>query len=284
MKNLKSYPHNSIDVHLNAVKRKNASDSKENLIHIENNVRKDYLDYDVHFSENDIENIPKRQFYIPFKLDLQSLYNFQSKTIIDVRGHIEKLQERTIRYTCQNCTINSANTLDHVLPQGEFPEFIVNPKNLFPCCSQCNSYKNKYLESNGIKLFLNLYLDNLPNEQYLFVKFEFDDNNEIDFEYFLFNKYEINVDTFALIKSHFEKLYLLERMRLKANEDYSEIENLILCGLNKLSIDFIFDEIKQNIINDQKAYGFNHWKCVLKLALINDDRFKKYIQEKRTKA
>ena len=283
MKNLKVYPHNSIDVHLNAINRKNASYSKITLFSIENNVRTDYAEYDLCFQQNNIENIPKNHFYIPFFSDLQSLYDYQSKTIIEVRGHIEKLQLRTIRNTCQNCTINSANTLDHILPKGEFPQFIVNPKNLFPCCSQCNSYKNKNLESNGIKLFLNLYLDNLPDEQYLFVNFDFDENNEIDFEYFLDNKYEINVKTYKLIESHFNKLHLLERMRLKANEDYSEIENSILSGLNNLSIDLIVDEIRKNIINDQKAYGFNHWKCVLKLALIDDKRYREYIEDLFTK-
>ena len=280
MKNLKVYPHNSIDVHLNAINRKNICDSKITLLSIADNVRIDYAEYDLRFQQNNIENIRKNHFYTPFKVELQSLYDYQSKTITEVRGHIEKLQIRTIRYTCQNCTINSANTLDHILPQGEFPEFVVNPKNLFPCCSQCNSYKNKNIEHDGIKLFLNLYLDDLPDEQYLFVKFNFDENNEIDFEYFLDNKFEINTITYALIESHFEKLHLLDRMRLKANEDYSEIENLILSRLNNLSLDLIFDEFRKNIINDKKAYGFNHWKCVLKLALIDDIRYKKYIKKK----
>jgi len=285
MKNLVSYPHNSIDVHLTAVGRKKSSDSKRKLISIESNVRTDYTEYDLHFHENKLENIPVKPFYQSFKSDLQSLYDYQNSTIKEVKGHIEKLQVRTIQNTCQNCTINSANTLDHILPQGDFPEYIVNPKNLFPCCSQCNSYKNKYLENNGIKLFLNLYLDSLPEKQYLFVRFDFDENDEIDFNYRLENYFGIDDKIFALIESHYEKLHLLERMRLRANEVYSEIENSILSGLNKLSLETIFEEIKENISNDQKAYGFNHWKCVLKLALINDLRYSEYIEEKkRTRA
>lgn len=281
MKNLVSYPHNSIDVHLTAVERKKSSDSKRKLISIESNIRTDYTEYDLHFHENKLENIPVKPFYQSFKSDLQSLYDYQNSTIKEVKGHIEKLQVRTIRNTCQNCTINSANTLDHILPQGEFPEYIVNPKNLFPCCSQCNSYRNKHLEKDGLKLFLNLYLDNLPKEQYLFVNFEFDENDEIDFNYKLENKFKIETKTFSLIASHYDKLHLLERMRLRANEVYSEIENSILSGLNKLSTEMIFEEIKENISNDQRAYGFNHWKCVLKLALISDMKYKKYIEEKK---
>ncbi|MDD2797933.1 MAG: hypothetical protein PHV20_05010 [Bacteroidales bacterium] len=281
MKNLIVYPHNSLDVHLAAVGRKKTSDSKRKLISIENNVRTDYSEYDLHFYDNKLEYLQKKPFYQIFKSDLQSLYDYQNKTITEVKGHIEKLQVRTIRNTCQNCTINSANTLDHILPQGDFPEYIVNPKNLFPCCSQCNSYKNKYLEANGVKLFLNLYLDNLPEEQYLFVHFDFDENDEIDFNYRLENYYGIDDKIFALIESHYEKLHLLERMRLRANEVYSEIENSILSGLNKLSLEMIFEEIKENISNDQKAYGFNHWKCVLKLALINDMKYSEYIEEKK---
>lgn len=238
----------------------------------------------MYFTENKLEEIQRNPFYQPFKSDLHSLYDYQNRTITEVKGHIEKSQVRTIRNTCQNCTINSANTLDHILPQGDYPEFIVNPKNLFPCCSQCNSYKNRYLLNDGVKQFLNLYLDNLPEDQYLFVNLDFDENNEIDFVYELENKNEIEANTFALIQSHYNKLHLLERMRLSANEVYSEIENLILVGLDRLNIDIIFEDIKENISNDQKAYGFNHWKCVLKLALINDIKFREYIEEKKNEA
>jgi 5-methylcytosine-specific restriction endonuclease McrA len=281
MKNLIAYPHNSIDVHLTAVARKKSSAVKRRLISIENNIRTVYAEYDLHFHGNRLEEIQSKPFYQPFKSELQSLYDYQNATIKEVKGHIGNLQVRTIRNTCQNCTINSANTLDHILAQGEFPEYIVNPKNLFPCCSQCNSYKNKYLENDGVKQFLNLYLDNLPIEQYLFVYFDFDENDELNFIYKLDNTFEIDAKIFSLIESHFDKLHLLERMRLSANEIYSEIENSILSGLNKLTIEMIFEEIKENISKDQIAYGFNHWKCVLKLALINDLRYKKYIVEKK---
>lgn len=287
MKNLYVYPNNTIEVHQTAVNRKNTGDSKTRLNSIENNVRADYVVYDQHFLENSIEHISNNNFYSPFKADLESLYNYQSATIRELRGIIELKQIRTIRTTCQNCTINSANTLDHILPQSNFPEFIVNPKNLFPCCSECNSYKNQYIEKDGIKLFLNLYLDILPDIQYLFVDFVFDENNEIDFRFFLENRYGIEQNSFNLIESHFLKLHLTERMRKKANAEYTEIENSILNKLDSLTLVEIFDEFNKNIIDDQRAYGFNHWKCILKLSISKDERYKIYIEEKhkeRTKA
>lgn len=70
--------------------------------------------------------------------------------------------------TCQYCTLNSVNTLDHIIPKENYPEYAVHPKNLFPACSQCNSKKsNKWLDNNNNFEFINLYSHDLPNLQYL---------------------------------------------------------------------------------------------------------------------
>ncbi|WP_220491502.1 MULTISPECIES: hypothetical protein [unclassified Pseudoalteromonas] len=61
--------------------------------------------------------------------------------------------------------------MDHVLGQTEFPEYSVHPKNLFPCCSDCNRKKSdKFVDDKGSQLFLNLFIDDLPKSHYLKVR------------------------------------------------------------------------------------------------------------------
>jgi hypothetical protein len=274
MKNLLPYNGDSFDVHKQAVKNKHNGELKDRLIAINPLVKDQFDKYSNHFMSNSLGSITSDTELAKSKDDLLTLYKYQSKIIRQVRENIRRQQVKTIISTCQNCTLDSVHSLDHILPKSTYPEFIVNPTNLFPCCTTCNSHKIDAVENDSGQKFLNLYLDELPKIQYLFVEISLDQNNEIDFSYYLENpKKKIAVDFFSAIENHYIKLHLFERFKLKSIEYLSELESKISAFRRRLSVEDIVIDLTTAINEEKEAYGHNHWKCIFESALINNPIF-----------
>lgn len=276
MKNLVPYKDDCFAVHKLAVNKKHAGELKNRLLLLNTEVEKEYKVFMEKFNVNKLESLVQNATLFLSKDDLLTLYNYQSSVMNSFRETLRKLQIKTIITTCQNCTIDTANSLDHILPKAKYPEFIVNPKNLLPCCSTCNSFKLDSIgnDKGDEQKFLNLYLDELPTEQYLFVDVFLDTDNEIDFKFHLKNMdNQINSETFALLNSHYSKLKLFERMKLKSIEYISELENKIISFSKRLSVEDIIVELIESANKDKLAYGNNHWKCIVEISLLRSRCF-----------
>lgn len=278
MKNLKYYNDDCFAIYKEAISNKNDNESKRVLISVENKVERQYGVYLDKFQNKKIYEVVSDNFSDVEKDVLIDLYQYKSSIIKKIKKKILDRQVRTINATCQYCTLNSVNSLDHFIPKADFPEFSVNPLNLFPCCPECNSKKNNFCFIGKESLFLNLYLDELPEKEYLRAEFDFAD--EIPLVTFsLHNPDNIEVNLYRTICNHYGRLNLLERMREKSNEIITEIIRALKTNY-KLNNDveflktFIEDEEKEN----KDAYGFNHWKSILRLSIIQYAEFwKKYI-------
>lgn len=274
MKTLRPYNGDSFDVHEQAVSRKHEGELKDRLKAISPLVKGQFEIYKRHFSSNTLGSVAFDVELAKSNNDLLSLYSYQSKTIRQVRENIRRQQIKTIISTCQNCTIDSVNSLDHILPKSSYPEFIVNPINLFPCCTTCNSHKLDAMENDSGQKFINLYLDELPKIQYLFVEISLDENKDLDFTYFLENPdNKIPSEFFLVIKNHYNKLHLFERFKLKSIEYLSELESKISAFRRSLSIEDIVIDLTTAINDEKVAYGNNHWRCILESTLINSHLF-----------
>jgi 5-methylcytosine-specific restriction endonuclease McrA len=273
MKNLKPYNEDCFYIHESAVNKKQTGDLKDRLLNSSDSIKNEYLIYEQKFDTKQLHLLLPSNKFESLKDDLATLYSYQNSVIRKVRTHIESLQVNTIITTCQNCTIDTVHTLDHILPQSKFPEFIVNPKNLFPCCSTCNSYKLNVLPMST-PIFLNLYLDKLPDIQYLFVDIKVEDNDNINFNFHLQNIDNlIDNNLYSTITTHYEKLNLFYRMKLKSIEFLSEFEIKIRTFKKVLNTNQIIEILNSSISDERAAYGFNHWKCVLEHALLNSTVF-----------
>lgn len=269
MKSLIPYKDDCFEIHNNAVNNKNNGEQKDNLIALHSLVKSKYNEYEANFVSNNLSQQVACPILAQSKKDLLTLYKYSNKAIKEVRESILNLQPRTIISTCQNCTVDSANTFDHILPKSIYPEFIVNPKNLFPCCSTCNSYK-----LNNSNSFLNLYIDKLPNSQYLFVDVFIDHFGELNFKYFLNNSgSSIPPNFFLILESHYDKLHLFQRFKLKSIEYLSEFESQITRYRKNLSINEIINILNDTINDNKEAYGDNYWKCIFEQTLINSPLF-----------
>jgi 5-methylcytosine-specific restriction endonuclease McrA len=224
--------------------------------------------YDETFRSNSLPIIEAEPYIANDKTNLKALYRYRSKKIQELKSAVTRHPIHTLHIlnTCQNCTINEADTMDHILGQSEFPEFSVHPKNLFPCCSVCNKKKSdRYVDEDGSQLFLNLYLDDLPLSQYLHV--HFGDNWLPRFR--LEQPDDVPDNIFRLIERHYQQLDLLNR--------FSESSNVIISNLmytiKAFGGDGIREKIEELCQDLAPVLGYNHRQVVLTRALGMSEEF-----------
>lgn len=99
---------------------------------LRNDIQNKFNEYDTLFVKNNLVTINPFGYTNQDKVDLLKLYSYQSKIIQKLKNSITTTEHNRIINTCQNCTISEVNSFDHIIPKNEFPEFSVNPKNLFP--------------------------------------------------------------------------------------------------------------------------------------------------------
>jgi hypothetical protein len=272
MKNLLPYNGDAFSEYQNAVKRK--TENRDALEKIETEIKLAYDKYKLNFDINTLYKIPIDSQFSIHKSELLSLYNYQNRIIRNIRENIKNQQINTIRTTCQNCTIDSVGTMDHILPKAFYPEYAVNAYNLFPCCSKCNEYKSKMI---GKQKILNLFLDKLPDVQYLYVEI-LRENDCLNFRFYLSNNQgEIEPVLFQTIESHFENLHLLQRMKDCSIAYLSDFISSIKPHISRNGKDYVIETVMENINEERNGYGFNYWKSSLKMALINSPVFWNYI-------
>ena len=236
-----------------------------------NNIRILYDDYDNLFDANNLEAIVAHGYVDPEKADLLKLYNYNSAALQKLKN-IVTTTEHGRKVKCQNCTINDVNTFDHLVPKDDFAEFAVNPKNLIPCCSQCNSLKSNNWRNDGIRSSLNLYLDELPRVQYLFVNVEVG-NRSIETNFYIDNRNNMDNRLFQLISSHYQQLRLFERFSEAADDVITALKNIIEPSRNILNLKDVQSLVGCIIEKDQIAFGYNYWQSILKLKLMGNNDF-----------
>lgn len=280
MRNLIPYNDDCFLFHKAAVNQKNAGALKKRLIGLDNLVEAEYKVFEKEFQNNSIGNIEANAILQKSMEDLLSIYGYNTKSIRGLRKHIKATNFSTVSSTCQNCTVDSINSMDHILPQSLYPEFIVHPKNLFPCCTTCNSIKNNAIAKGDYQPFINLYLDTLPQEQYLYVNIIFDNEKGLDFEFLLKNdKCKIDDSFFVLLKNHYSKLNLFIRMKEKSLELITAFQNDVKNFSNYLPFEQVV-KINMDTVNENlSAYGYNHWFFILQKALLQSPFFELLINE-----
>lgn len=281
MINLSSDTEDSFDLYKKAVSRKHASPQKTECCQLEQQVKTCYEDYKNHYDSNTIETLNPSEVGQNHKDALLNLYSSDAAIIKHFRERFFKRNPQTYNNLCPYCTINEANTTDHILPKEKYPEYAIDTLNLIPTCSNCNSIKGEYVvDDNDNKITLNFYQDVLPQEQYLYVEFR-KLQQSIKANYYIHNNGNINQDIYSLIERHFNKLKLINRFNDKAIQEISELKNLYLSEQFSSEGEYNqFAEKQLRKINlDKTSLGYNHWKVILYQSAATSDVFKSYILE-----
>ena len=278
MINFKHYSEDAFELYKAAVDRKTGQ-GKDGLKRIEEKVKSAYDNYDSAFEQKHVHTLsPSNLFSEEEKALLEGMFDSDNKIVRTIRRWIDENNNRTYLNRCPYCTLNAANTTEHILPKSVYEEFAVHALNLIPCCSECNSKKgDNFKDRSGNPLFLNFYYHILPETQYLFVDLSFDERGVVNFNYRLDNVNHVDVRLFDLICRHYEKLDLLTRFKTKAISEYPEIESSLRTFLSHEDINAFMTNLRLKAMSDANSYGHNYWKVVLYLALADSNDYKTYL-------
>ncbi|MGG3940956.1 hypothetical protein ABEV54_05765 [Peribacillus psychrosaccharolyticus] len=161
---------------------------------------------------------------------------------------------------CPYCGVQISSSLDHYLPKRHYPMFSVDPMNLLPCCSDCNTTKGEHKQLQESET-LHPYFDKYSNVRFLEMDvIEIDDN--VAFQYYLNIPSDLSMQEYRKVAKHFELLELNRMYSILAStEVHSQIYNL-----KKLYKEGGKEALQQNL--DDIYYSnlhaeINSWKTAL---------------------
>lgn len=234
-----------------------------------------YTAYDGHFAANSLMTAIAVGHVNPTKRDLIRLYRYKAAVFRKLKIKLTTDDQNRLISRCQNCTINAVNSFDHLLPKEEFPEFAVHPKNLFPSCSECNGHKSTQWRNGNNPLFLNLLLDVLPDEQYLFPQVVIN-GSDVKLQYQVANPNGIDGAVFGVIDTHYDRLELTARFADMSGDIITNLINSILSFKDELSKEKIREATIKKAKRDLDKFGQNYWEALAVIELISSDAFYQY--------
>lgn len=271
MKNVDPYPDSAFDFYKKVCSKKQNPGLVARLAIIDKDIQALFDTYDQKFGTNTLETLIAAGYTDQIKADLHALYDYDSATMTAFRNQINTTPTGRV-VKCQSCAINNGSTFDHIVPQGEFAEFVVHPRNLIGQCGDCNPRKNASWRVGGRRTTLNLYLDQLPAVRYLFVTASVG-NHAIETEFYLDNPNGINADLFELIQNHYERLDLFRRFSEDADTVITSLKNILEPTRAFNSLAETKTIVTESVRKDQLAFGHNYWQSVLKLELLDSHDF-----------
>lgn len=215
----------------------------------------------------------------PIRGALRACYDGATQPLRDLKKAITAAQPKRLLKYCPMCGTTIHSTFDHYLPAVRFPEFSVHPLNLVPCCSKCNSTKDDdWLTPAGRRQYLHAFSDEIPDATFVTVTLHEEDAlTGVGATFLLVRPDGVEVPTWALIKSHFDRLHLLHRYAELSNDEIAEI--LSDC---RIFIDAGGPDVRQFLGHRAQErfgiHGRNHWRAVLMQALAEHENLDSWIE------
>ena len=270
MRKIKSYAGDTFNFHKKVLNAKKKGKTKTIVSDIEEIIKAQFECYDICFKEDTLQNLEAAPVSVEQKAALLDLYSFQMKPFQELLADLTTDEHNRVSKLCPNCTINNVQSLDHCIPKTEFPEFSDNPKNLMQCCMTCNGKKSKIWRNDTDRVFLNLFLDEIPNLQYLFVRGELIEGTPV-FSFRLERPKGINDLLYSKIVSHYTGLDLLNRFAVNSPD---VIDELIFIIKSLIENSIPQDKIKNSVLSSasklQDKFGTNYWKALLYIECVSN--------------
>lgn len=183
---------------------------------------------------------------------------------------------------CPYCGIGlSTDTMEHYLPQTEFPEFVVFALNLVPCCSGCNKPR-KWRDASRERKLLHFYFDAIE-EQTPYLSAEVYERGKIGHNGKL--RWRARFDTthpeepnefFQRYCRHVETLNLRERFN-DASELYLSDEIPRLAQTWEVrSADLLKKKLRRQATSRAVDYGANEWRVAALHAAADSSAYLSY--------
>lgn len=277
MRKIKSYSGDAFTFHKKVLNAKNTGNTKTVVSSMEEVIKAQFDNYDASFQADTLHHLDPIPTTREEKDALLDMYSFKMKPFQELLVNLTTDEHNRVSKLCPNCTINNVQSLDHCIPKSEFPEFSDNPKNLMQCCMTCNGKKSKIWRTNAARIFLNLFIDEIPPIQFLFVRGELREEIPV-FSFRLEQSEGIDDLLYAKIKSHYFGLDLLNRFADNSSDVADELAFTIKPWVEKnLPLDTIKESILKTALNMQEKFGKNYWKAILYIECVSNDEIYKSI-------
>lgn len=277
MRKIKSYAGDAFNFHKKVLNAKNKGNTKTIVSNLEETIKVQFENYDTSFKEDTLHYLVPASVTKEQKEALLDMYSFQMKPFQELLVELTTDENNRVSKLCPNCTINNVQSLDHCIPKTEFPEFSDNPRNLMQCCMTCNGKKSKIWRTDTARIFLNLFIDELPNDQYLFVNTELIEETPV-FSFRLEQPKEMEDLLYAKIKGHYDGLDLLNRFAENSADVVDELAFIIKSSVEiAIPKDCIKETIYRTALKLQEKFGKNYWKAILYIECVSNEELYGYI-------
>lgn len=269
---------NLINWYITIVENKTPSDVKDYLEGITDNIEIKYDEYIVKFNSVDLINIDDSEYQYNHA-GLISCYKSEGNTLKLLKKSIIDNQINDLKGVCQYCGILRPKTFDHYLPISIYPEFSCLAINLIPCCKDCNGKKLNYWKENNQRGIINFYIDNIPNNQFLFGNVVF--VSGIPHIQYHIQNINGNIDElfYNIVEKHYSRLNLYDLYKEVSTDELGEIIRTFRIYLQNPTP--TLDFLKQKLIIDaeqlQNQFGINYWRAILRLTLSESEPFLNYL-------
>ena len=290
MKKWQHYPHSPWEFHEDVVASKQDRNLDKTVAQTFNDmIYQAFLEYEDNFYSDSLGLIQPRNFTpveelkksdgsllseTEIKRSLHDLYDYDSFPFAILKYFLTTTEDNQIITTCPICTCEKIGSLDHIIPRQAMVEFSTNPLNLIPSCTKCNGKKSTNWKENNVYKYINPYLDDLSDKEYLRVMIIWiDDKPVCDFETYQGNG--ISDSLYAQIHNHFHDLELCTRFREAASEALGSIANSIQSesGTIYSRRASLLREGRKQLIQEGQSY----WLGLLKIKCASDRRLFEYL-------
>lgn len=204
--------------------------------------------------------------------DCKHCYDLRTKPVDGLIARVLKIVPASGSTMCQYCLIGEIDSVDHYAPKDLFPEFSVFPRNLVASCSKCNRLKSSKWLLNGVREIANLYFDDLPTEQYLYVEINCSSGTRAKVSFVLRRPSSISQPIFSRITNQFRVLDLIERYNTAGAEYVGEVK-LSCRALGSNSESAVKTYLRKVGDGFVEQFGANYMKALICHELADNDDF-----------
>jgi len=204
-------------------------------------------------------------------VDKNQLANVYDRVLVKgkMRAVYDKIKSAAKLQICPSCGERTVGTLDHYLPQSEYPELSVFTSNLVPCCTDCNKVKLSYTATSHSKQLFHPYFDNWTTHRVLRAHVAV--GAKVDVSFSITTARGLPTKTLERVKNHFSLLELANLYAAKAAAD-------LIGSKGWMQSDFSIhpQTLRNGLLKQAQSwdlFSINHWKSALYWSLYRSRDF-----------
>lgn len=194
---------------------------------------------------------------------------------VQVGGRLSKLRDSLLAATdvCPYCGFGEPTQLDHYLPQAQYSELAIYPRNLIPSCGPCNNAKRTIVPGAAAGPgFIHVYFQAIPDTVFMRADVDFG-VGALDVT-FRIDAPTLPAELAAMLQFQLVRLKLNDRYPRQINKFLSEQRTgMLLFKELGLSADVFASYLRRSATSLAQDFGRNDWRPVLLEALAANDMF-----------